>query len=340
MTQLLGSLIHNNNLYIPLMSLDTARALVAQELERLKQLITDNINSNINLVNDLSHHIFKSGGKRLRPLILLLVGKACNKINHNHILSAAAVEYFHTATLLHDDVLDESILRRGQETANSLWGDKTSILVGDVLLTQSVDFMTQTNEMPLLNVLINAAHEITCGEVKQLANKNSTILSLSEYFDVICSKTAKLFSAATKIGAMSSGMPEQIVNHMESYGLHLGNAFQIVDDLLDYKASEAILGKKPGDDLREGKITLPLIFAQSSATKAEKRLIEQALLNDSNKHFEDILEIMHKYGIFEQTIQLAQKETHFAEQALENLEESEAKKALVDLLEFTLSRSY
>ncbi len=192
------------------MSLETARTLVTQEFEQLKQLITNNINSNIRLVDDLSHHIFKSGGKRIRPLLLLLVGKACHKLEHNHILSAAAIEYFHTATLLHDDVLDESMLRRGQDTANKLWGDKTSILVGDILLTQSVHFMTQTGQMPLLNVLINAAHEITCGEVQQLANAQSITLSLHDYFDVIRSKTAKLFSAATKIGAMSSDMPDNL----------------------------------------------------------------------------------------------------------------------------------
>lgn len=322
------------------MALETARALVAHEFEQLKQLILDNINSNIRLVDDLSNHIFKSGGKRIRPLLLLLTGKACHKLEYNHVLSAAAIEYFHTATLLHDDVLDESMLRRGQDTANKLWGDKSSILVGDVLLTQSVHFMTQTNQMPLLNVLINAAHEITCGEVKQLANKGSDSLSLSEYFEVIRSKTAKLFSAATKIGAMSSGVNENIVTRMETYGLHLGNAFQIIDDLLDYKASSIVLGKEPGDDLREGKITLPLIFLQSAATAEEKACISKALHGDGELYFNDILQMMYKYGVFEQTIHMAQKEANIAIQALDVLEDSQAKSALIDLVNFTLSRSH
>ncbi len=322
------------------MPLNSARALVAHEFEQFKTLIRDNINSNIGLVDDLSHHIFKSGGKRIRPLILLLTGKACGILDNDHILSAAAIEYFHTATLLHDDVLDESQLRRGQHTANSLWGDKTSILVGDILLTQSIQFMTQTNRMPMLSVLINAAHDITCGEVKQLANAHASQLNVNDYFDVIRAKTAKLFSATTEIGAMASNMPQPIIENMRAYGLHLGNAFQIIDDLLDYKATSDILGKEPGDDLREGKITLPLIYTLESASRSEKELIQNSLKDDSKDNFSEILQMMHKYHSFEKTLITAKQEGNKALVALDLLANSQAKKSLANLVDFTLNRSH
>lgn len=320
------------------MPLKKVTALVADEFQQFKDIILENINSNIGLVEALSHHIFKNGGKRVRPLLLLLIGKACGYEGKQHLLSAAAIEYFHTATLLHDDVLDESNLRRGQDTANKIWGSKTSILVGDILLTQSVQFMTKTNSMPMLRILINAAHDITCGEVKQLANAKQETLSIEDYFDIIRSKTAQLFSAAAEIGAMGSNSSQAIIDNMRSYGMHLGNAFQIIDDLLDYQSEESVLGKKPGDDLRDGKITLPLIYTMQHATPQELILIQTSLQEGSDQHFTEILALMHTYNAFEKSKKVAQEEAEKALLALVVLEESPYKEALKTIVNFTVNR--
>ena len=322
------------------MPIESISALVADEFEQLKKTVIENISANVGLVERLSNHILKSGGKQLRPLLLMLTAKACGYQGNQQVLPAAAIEYFHTATLLHDDVLDESTMRRGQQTANTIWGDKASILVGDILLTQSVQFMTKTDSMPMLKVLINAAHEITCGEVKQLANANQTYLAIEEYFDVIRAKTALLFSAAAEIGALISDMPTATVDSMRQYGLHLGNAFQIVDDILDYAANAETTGKRIGDDLRDGKITLPLIFVLQQATDEEKKLIEQALVNDADPHLEQIIELMHHYQAFEQSKQVARTEIDSALNCLNCLPDNQYRQALIELANFTISRTY
>lgn len=322
------------------MPLESVTSLVTEEFEQFKEIVIENINANIGLVEEISHHIFKHGGKRVRPLILLLIGKACGSQGKQHLLSAAAIEYFHTATLLHDDVLDESNLRRGQDTANKIWGSKSSILVGDILLTQSVQFMTKTDSMPMLRVLMDAAHDITCGEVQQLANAHLDQLSIDDYFEVIRAKTAQLFSAAAEIAAMGSGMPQNIINDMRDYGMHLGNAFQIIDDLLDYQADSSVLGKQPGDDLRDGKITLPLIYAMQSATAEELDIIQSSLKTGSDEHFDRIIKIMHNTKAFEKSKQMANIEADKAFSALHALPDSEYKEALKTIVSFTMSRSH
>mgnify|MGYP000607397153 CR=1 FL=1 len=322
------------------MPLESITALVRPEFQPLKQIILDNINSNVGLVDELASHILKKGGKRVRPLLLLLVAKACGYEGTTHLMPAAAIEYFHTATLLHDDVLDESKVRRGVNTANEIWGAKASILVGDILLTQSMQFMTQTGSIPMLKVLLDAAHEITCGEVKQLVYANNGALSIDEYFDVIRAKTALLFSAAAEIGAMASNASQEIIVAMREFGLHLGNAFQIIDDLLDYQADEKTLGKRPGDDLRDGKLTLPLIFAINQADEPYKKLMIESVANGCDKNLDTIITLMHETNAFKQTQQTAQNEADKALSSLHCLPDSDAKQALISLVNFTVNRNH
>ncbi len=322
------------------MSLQSITQLVAPEFAQFKKIIINNIDSNIGLTSDISNYIFKSGGKKIRPLLLLLIAKACSYQGEQHILAAAAIEYFHTATLLHDDVIDESKMRRGESTANEKWSSKASILVGDILLTQSIQFMTKANNMPMLTVLINAAHDIINGEVQQLANSHLGELSIEDYFEVIKAKTALLFSAASEIGAMTSTSSINVVSQMRSYGLHLGNAFQIVDDLLDYKSTTETLGKNRGDDLREGKITLPLIYAMQEATSDELTMIQNSLKQGSDEYLDEIIQIMQRTKAFDKTYQTAQEQANKALLALNDLEDNQYKRALESIVNFTLNRSH
>lgn len=322
------------------MSLDPLTALVEDEFNQFKQIIIDNINSNIGLVDDLSLHIFKNGGKRVRPLLLMLTAKACGYSGNKHIMPAAAIEYFHTATLLHDDVLDESHIRRGADTANEIWGAKASILVGDILLTQSMNFMTYTDNMAMLKVLINAAHEITCGEVKQLAHAGKNRLSIEEYFDVIRAKTALLFSASSEIGAMAADCSDEVIAQMRDFGLYLGNAFQIIDDLLDYQADQATLGKEPGNDLKDGKITLPLICAMEAANLSQLEFLQNSIQQGAIETLEQVIAIMHEHNAFEKTRQIALQQADLAFSSLHCLPESNFKDALKTLVNFTLERCH
>lgn len=322
------------------MTLESITELVANEFEQFKKIIIDNIDSNISLIDNLSTHILKNGGKHIRPLLLFLIAKACKHQGQQHIMAAASIEYFHTATLLHDDVLDESKMRRGKNSANEIWGSKASILVGDILLTKSIQFMTEVDSMPMLRVLIQAAQDIISGEVQQLANSLLGQLSIEDYFEVIKAKTALLFSATSEIGSMGSNTSSLLIKQMKSYGLHLGNAFQIIDDLLDYKSETEVLGKQRGDDLREGKITLPLIYAMQSATKTELLMIQKSLQQGSDEFFDEIIEIMQRTNAFEKTIEKAQEQAKLALIALDNLDDSDYKQALISIVEFTINRNH
>ena len=322
------------------MTIDRIRALVSEDFDAVNNLIIDKIQSQIVLIHDLSHHIVESGGKRLRPLLVLLASNACGYKGTDHISLAAMVEFFHTATLLHDDVVDESTLRRGRQTANSIWGSKASVLVGDYLFTQSVQLMVEVGITAILNLLANTSHQISCGEVKQLANRHNPSLSLEDYFDVIRSKTALLFAAAACIGPILSDSPVEVQNSLYAYGLHLGNAFQLIDDALDYCSDAATLGKNIGDDLADGKATLPLIHALQHGTPTQQEQIKNSLKMGSLDYLPEILLAIEQTNAIAYTKQIAAEEVDKALSSLNVLADSEYKTALIDLANFALERNF
>lgn len=322
------------------MTIDSIRALVSEDFDAVNNLIIDNLQSQIGLIDDLSNHIISSGGKRLRPLIVLLSSHAFNYKGDNHISLAAMVEFFHTATLLHDDVVDESTLRRGQETANEIWGSKASILVGDYLFTQSVKLMVDTGIQAILKLMANASHEITRGEVKQLAHRNSPSLDLDTYFEIIKAKTAVLFAASACIGAMLGDQPPEAENAMFEYGLHLGNAFQMVDDALDYCADSKQLGKNIGDDLADGKATLPLIHAYRTGTPTHRELIENSLRLGQVENLALIQQALDATNAINYTLEYARSEIDSAINALMVIPDSIYKSALIDLAMFAVNREH
>jgi octaprenyl-diphosphate synthase len=241
------------------MEIHHLRALVSEDFEAVTALIHKKIQSEISLIDNLANHIIQSGGKRLRPLIVLLASHACNYTGQNHIRLAAMIEFFHTATLLHDDVIDESTLRRGRETANEIWGSKASILVGDYLFTQYMQLMIDVGDLNIMQLLTDISLQIGCGEIQQLSNRHNTALTVDEYLNVIRAKTSLLFAVSSSLGALVSKANDSIYQALYDYGLHLGNAFQLIDDAFDYCSDAQTIGKNIGDDLADGKATLPLI---------------------------------------------------------------------------------
>lgn len=322
------------------MTIDRLRALVSEDFDAVNHLIIDKIQSDVGLIQDLSQHIIESGGKRLRPLLVLLASRACNYQGQDHIALATMLEFFHTATLLHDDVVDESTLRRGQQTANSIWGSKASVLVGDYLFTQSVQLMVGVGNSAILDLIANTSHQISCGEVKQLANRHNPALCFEDYFDVIRSKTALLFATAACIGPILSNSSVLIKDSLYAYGLHLGNAFQLVDDALDYCSDAKTIGKNIGDDLADGKATLPLIHALQYGTAIQKEQIKESLMKGSLEHLSDILLAIEQTNAIEYTKKIAAQEVDSALTSLMALPSSEYKSALIDLAHFAIKRSY
>lgn len=322
------------------MTINRLKMLVNEDFDAVNKLIINKIQSQVGLIDDLAHHIVESGGKRLRPLLVLLSSHACDYTGEDHITLAAMIEFFHTATLLHDDVVDESTLRRGRETANEIWGSKASILVGDYLFTQSVQLMVNVNHFDILRLLADTSHEISCGEVKQLANRHNTTPSVEEYFDVIRAKTALLFAASAAIGPILANADDAIQKGLYAYGLHLGNAFQLIDDALDYCSDAQTIGKNIGDDLADGKATLPLLHALEQGTEAQQAIIRKSLKEGSLAHMEEILEAIKDTQAIEFTKNLASKEVESALSALTILPESNYKKALQELALFAVQRSF
>lgn len=323
-----------------MMAIDSIRATVLDDFNAVNDLIVRNIESQIGLIDDMSHHIIESGGKRLRPLLVLLASKACNYEGSGHIALAAMVEFFHTATLLHDDVVDESTLRRGRETANNIWGSKASILVGDYLFTQSIQLMVAHGTPEILKLFANTSLEISCGEVKQLTNRHNPTLTFAEYFEVIRAKTALLFAAAACIGPMLSGASKEIQDGLYTYGLHLGNAFQLIDDALDYCSDAKTIGKNIGDDLADGKATLPLIHALKHGSEIQKQKIVSSLRDGSLQHLPVILDALQETKAIEYTKQVAAEEIDKALTNLIILPDSLYKKSLTDLANFALERAF
>lgn len=322
------------------MTINRIRALISEDFDAVNNLIIELIQSEVGLIQDLSQHIVESGGKRLRPLLVLLASNACGYKGKDHISLAAMVEFFHTATLLHDDVVDESTLRRGRQTANSIWGSKASVLVGDYLFTQSVQLMVGVGNTDILNLMAKTSHQISCGEVKQLANRHNLALNFEDYFDVIRAKTALLFAAAAGIGPILGNSSVKIKQGLYDYGLHLGNAFQLIDDALDYCSDSKTIGKNIGDDLADGKVTLPLIHALQKGTEQQQMQIKESLQHGSLKFLPEILIALEETKAIQFTKSTAAQEIDYALSALAILPESEYKNALTDLANFALERSY
>ena len=322
------------------MTIESIRAAVIDDFNAVNALIVNKIESQIGLIDDMSHHIMESGGKRLRPLLVLLTSNACGYQGQAHIALAGMVEFFHTATLLHDDVVDESTLRRGRETANNIWGSKASILVGDYLFTQSIELMVGSGNPEILKLFANTALEISCGEVKQLSNRHNPALTFEEYFDVIRAKTALLFAAAACIGPMLSGATKEVQDSLYAYGLHLGNAFQLIDDALDYCSDAKTIGKNIGDDLTDGKATLPLIHALQHGSEVQKQQIIDSLKQGSLEFLPEILIALEETKAIEYTKQVAAREIDSALSHLMVLPDSKYKDALARLAQFALQRSY
>lgn len=322
------------------MAIDSIRALINDDFNAVNNLIINKIESQIGLIDKMSHHMIESGGKRLRPLLVLLASHACGYQGQEHIDLAAMVEFFHTATLLHDDVIDESTLRRGRQTANNIWGSKASILVGDYLFTQSIELMVDINNSEVLKLFARTALEISCGEVKQLTNRHNPALTFEEYFDVIRAKTALLFAAAACIGPIISNASKKMQDALYAYGLHLGNAFQLIDDALDYCSDAKTIGKNIGDDLADGKATLPLIYALQHGTEVQKQQIEESLKHGTLDFLPEILDALEETKAIEYTKEIAAKEVNTAISSLTLLPDSKYKNALIELAQFALLRSY
>ncbi|WP_309296431.1 polyprenyl synthetase family protein [Kangiella sp. TOML190] len=324
------------------MTLDDIRALVDREFENTNQIILDRLQSDVVLVNQVGQYIVAAGGKRLRPMLLLLAAKALNyqedPIKSQSIL-AAVIEMIHTATLLHDDVVDESDLRRGRETANSLFGNQASVLVGDYLYSRAFQMMVEVGEMRVMDVLSDTTNQIAAGEVLQLMNVNDPDVSEASYYQVIERKTAILFAAATQLAAIISGADKATETALQEYGMQLGIAFQLIDDALDYAADTADLGKNVGDDLAEGKPTLPLIHALENADEAGQKFIRSAIEHGGLEQMDDILAIIKQTGAIEYTYAAAEAAIGKAVNALAVLEDSQYKIALLELAQLSLKRA-
>lgn len=317
--------------------------IIAPELASVDAVILQHLISDVALVNQIGHYIVGAGGKRIRPTLVTLVARALGFDGHERHVLAAVVEFIHTATLLHDDVVDESALRRGRATANAMFGNAASVLVGDFLYSRAFQMMVSTNRMRVLEVLANATNVIAEGEVLQLMNMHDPDLSEADYYRVIQYKTAQLFEASTRLGAILADATPEIEDACARYGVALGTAFQLVDDLLDYDGNTAELGKNVGDDLREGKPTLPLIFAMQRATEAERqtlrRMIERGTHADEiETQLEEALQIVHRTGALDATREAAHKQARIAQRCLDALPDSQHKKALLELSAQSVNR--
>jgi octaprenyl-diphosphate synthase len=321
------------------LDLDSIRKLSDNDMKAVNHLIGQQVSSDVALINQLGFYIVNSGGKRLRPLLTVLAARALNIQNEQHHTLAAIIEFIHTATLLHDDVVDESTMRRGRETANELFGNQASVLVGDFLYSRAFQMMVELKRMRVMEILSDATNRIAQGEVMQLMNCNDPDTSQESYLEVIYSKTARLFEAATQLAAVLTDQRHDIEVAMQNYGKHLGTAFQLIDDVLDYTAQSEDMGKQAGDDLAEGKPTLPLLHAMWNSEAQDAELIREAIEKANGmEHFDHILDVMKRAGSIEYTRELAVAESEKAKAAIEILPESIYKQSLIGLADLSVNR--
>ncbi|MDD4929722.1 MAG: octaprenyl diphosphate synthase [Gallionella sp.] len=322
------------------MFLNNFNQLLAVDMSFVDQVIRRRLHSEVLLVNQVAEYIVNSGGKRLRPALVVLSAGAFGYQGQHHHELAAVVEFIHTATLLHDDVVDESGLRRGRETANALFGNAASVLVGDFLYSRAFQMMVEVGEMRVMHTLADATNVIAEGEVLQLLNCNDADVNADNYMRVIHYKTAKLFEAAMRLGAILSQVSATDELAAATYGMHLGTAFQLIDDVLDYSADEAETGKHLGDDLAEGKPTLPLIYAMQHGTPEQAAVVRAAIEQGDVGKFAEVLQIIHATGALEFTRLQAMREVESACDAIAGLPDSIHKKCLVELAHFAATRQY
>jgi len=321
------------------MDINSIRALITKDMDNVNELIERRLNSDVTLINQLAHYIVNSGGKRLRPALVLLSTGVFSYKGNKHLELAAIIEFIHTATLLHDDVVDASALRRGRETANQRWGNEASVLVGDFLYSRAFQMMVEVGSMPVMKVLADATNTIAKGEVQQLLNQHNADTTEASYLEVINNKTAKLFEAAAQLGAIINACPKEQEAALTAYGKHLGTAYQLIDDVLDYSAESAELGKNIGDDLAEGKPTLPLLYAMWHGTPVQNEIIRDAIVQTGNKEIDKIKTAIDSTGAIDYTARLARTEAQKAMDAIAQLPPSEYLEALYGLACFAVERT-
>jgi octaprenyl-diphosphate synthase len=324
----------------PALGLPQIQALAAPDMRAVDALIRRRLASDVVLINQIAEHIVSAGGKRLRPMLVMLAGHACAGGGPVHHQLAAIVEFIHTSTLLHDDVVDESDLRRGRSTANALWGNAPSVLVGDFLYSRSFQLMVELDSMAVMRLLADTTNRIAEGEVLQLLHVHNPDTDEAAYLRVIERKTAVLFAAGTRLGAMAAGASEEVQQRLYDYGMHLGYAFQIADDVLDYTADAADLGKNLGDDLAEGKATLPLIHAMAHADDATRQRLRRIVEQGDAAAMPDVLAAIHASGGLDYSRRRAAAYAAAAEHALGGLPESEAVAALRGLARYAVERRH
>ncbi|MGZ3236190.1 MAG: octaprenyl diphosphate synthase [Burkholderiaceae bacterium] len=308
-------------------------------MDAVNSVIRKQLYSDVPLVNQIAEYIISAGGKRIRPQLVLLIADAYGYRGTQHHTLAAVIEFIHTATLLHDDVVDESSMRRGRQTANALFGNAASILVGDFVYSRAFQMMVSLNNMRVMQILADATNVIAEGEVLQLLNMHDPDVTEQRYLQVIRSKTAKLFEAACQLGALTAGATDTEIDAAAEFGRSLGTAFQLIDDVLDYSGNATEIGKNVGDDLREGKPTLPLIYLMQHGSDIERELVRTCIKNGDEKHFHTILEALKSSGAFEYTRREAEKAAQRAIASIANLPHSQPKDSLLQLCDFAVART-
>lgn len=318
------------------------QALVGADMARVNALILERMQNEVALIPQLAGHIVASGGKRLRPMLTLASARLCGYEGRRHVDLAACVEFIHTATLLHDDVVDESMLRRGTETANAVWGNQASVLVGDFLFSRSFQLMVDVGSLEVLGILANASATIAEGEVRQLATVSRPETGIADYLKVVEGKTAALFAAACRIGAVIADRPRAEADALETYGMNLGIAFQLADDVLDYSARQADLGKTVGDDFAEGKVTLPVILAFERGNGEERAFWQRVLGQDGREagDFRKALALLRRHDTLAETLDRARSHAEDAKRALRSFGDSPVRAVLADIADFCIDRVY
>ncbi|MAR89516.1 MAG: polyprenyl synthetase family protein [Pseudomonadota bacterium] len=315
-------------------------AVVGPDFQQVNEFIFKQLHTHVPLIREIGNYIIDSGGKRLRPLVCLLSARALGYEGHRHVEIAAVVEFLHTATLLHDDVVDESVLRRGRASANAVWGNASSVLVGDFLISRSFQMVVNVGNMQVLKILSDATNLIAEGEVLQLINCKNPDTTEAQYMEVIRYKTAKMFEASAQSGAVLAGPSQDVELAFARYADHLGSAFQLVDDVLDYTGSADEMGKNVGDDLAEGKPTLPLIYAMQHAEASQQTMIRDAIRHGGLDHITAITEAVQTCGAIEYTLEQARHQARLAKEALGEIDDSMYKDALLALCDLAVARNH
>lgn len=323
----------------PIQNISDVMSMTQSDMEKVNQHLKLQLNSEVVLINQIAAYIINNGGKRLRPVLMVLISKALNYQGDQHINLAAVIELIHTATLLHDDVVDESEMRRGEKTSHEIWGNSASVLVGDFLYSKSFQMMIQTDNMNVMKILSNATNKISEGEVQQLLNIGNLDITEKDYFQIIANKTAKLFEAACELAGVIANKEPETIRQLGQFGINLGTAFQIADDVLDYTADDESIGKNLGDDFKEGKLTLPLIYLLKNGTTEQQQQVHQAIKNPESTDFNAIKDMVVESNAIQYTLDQAMLLSQRAKEALVDLTDNKAKHALSFLCDYAWKRS-